>query len=487
MRKKWTVLLAAGLAAVLFAGSSFAEASDENTKGDALAAETFAEILDAKDYVETLCTGDAESLTEDYPHTEELLNALKGSGGLAGLQASLKSLGELQSVGEPMVSEIAGYTSYSVPCVFALQKLNLVLNVDGEGKIAGIVTAAYEENTAAEKEGAGDAGDGSEENGKAADAGDGSDESGEALPAGITEMEVSLPVDGQEGWELPGTLTLPEGDGPFPAVVLVHGSGPNDRDETIGFNKPFRDIAWGLAQKGIAVYRYDKRTLVYGQQMAADPGLTLEEETVLDAAKSVEILAGEEKIDGSRIYVAGHSLGGQALPRINEALAETEAAAGYIFLAAPARKLPDIMKEQYDFLYSLTSELTEEQEQQKEMIYAELARLEDPDSLSENDTVLGAYSAYWKDLDSYDQVQTAASIQQPCLVLQGEEDYQVTMEDFGLWKEAYGEAQNWSFKTYPGLTHLFMPGEKANGPADYQSAQTVDEQVISDMAEFIKK
>ena len=213
----------------------------------------------------------------------------------------------------------------------------------------------------------------------------------------------------------------------------------------------------------------------------------MEEETVLDAVKAVEILAGQEKIDGSRIYVAGHSLGGQALPRINEALAETEAAAGYIFLAAPARKLPDIMKEQYDFLYSLTPELTEEQEQQKEMIYAELARLEDPDSLSETDTVLGAYSAYWKDLDSYDQVETAASIQQPCLVLQGEEDYQVTMEDFGLWKETYGEAPNWSFKTYPGLTHLFMPGEKANGPADYQSAQTVDEQVISDMAEFMKR
>lgn len=474
MRKKWTVFLAAGLAAVLFAGSSFAQSPEEKTTEDALEAETFAETLDAKAYVETLCAGDAESLTEDYLYTEELLDALNASGGLAGLQASLKSLGELQSAGEPIVSEIGGYISYSVPCVFALQKLNLVLNVDGEGKIAGIVTAAYEENTVAESEEAGDAVERSEE-------------IGEALPAGITEMEVSLPVDGQEGWELPGTLTLPEGDGPFPAVVLVHGSGPNDRDETIGYNKPFRDIAWGLAQKGIAVYRYDKRTLVYGQQLASDPDLTLEEETVLDAVKAVEILAGQEKIDGSRIYVAGHSLGGQALPRINEALAETEAAAGYIFLAAPARKLPDIMKEQYDFLYSLTPELTEEQEQQKEMIYAELARLEDPDSLSETDTVLGAYSAYWKDLDSYDQVETAASIQQPCLVLQGEEDYQVTMEDFGLWKETYGEAPNWSFKTYPGLTHLFMPGEKANGPADYQSAQTVDEQVISDMAEFMKR
>ena len=63
-----------------------------------------------------------------------------------------------------------------------------------------------------------------------------------------------------------GTLSMPAGDGPFPAVVLVHGSGPNDRDETIGPNKPFKDLAWGLASQGIAVLRYDKRTKAHASQ-----------------------------------------------------------------------------------------------------------------------------------------------------------------------------------------------------------------------------
>ena len=76
-------------------------------------------------------------------------------------------------------------------------------------------------------------------------------------------------------------------------------------------------------------------------------------------------------------------------------------------------------------------------------------------------------------------------ITQPCLVLQGEEDYQVTMEDYNIWKEAYGDKENWIFKTYQGLTHLFMEGKKENGPSDYQNKQTVDPLIIADIAAFI--
>jgi hypothetical protein len=92
-----------------------------------------------------------------------------------------------------------------------------------------------------------------------------------ADPASFTESDISV---GTGEWKLPGTLTVPKGDGPFPALVLIHGSGPNDRDETIGPNKPFADLAAGLASLGIAVLRFDKRSKVYGGRMAASGDIT---------------------------------------------------------------------------------------------------------------------------------------------------------------------------------------------------------------------
>lgn len=134
------------------------------------------------------------------------------------------------------------------------------------------------------------------------------------------EQEVEI---GRGEWTLPGTLSLPAGNAPFAAVVLVHGSGPNDRDETIGPNKPFRDLAWGLASQGIAVLRYDKRTKVYAKKMQ-DLGLsatiTVREEVIDDALAAVALLPHcIQELNPQRIFVLGHSLGGYLLPRIGTA------------------------------------------------------------------------------------------------------------------------------------------------------------------------
>jgi uncharacterized protein len=92
--------------------------------------------------------------------------------------------------------------------------------------------------------------------------------------ADFTKFEEKEILIGKGIWSLPGTLSLPKGDGPFPAVILVHGSGPLDRDETIGPNKPFRDLAHGLASRGIAVLRYEKRTKEHQIMMARKRPLT---------------------------------------------------------------------------------------------------------------------------------------------------------------------------------------------------------------------
>ena len=96
---------------------------------------------------------------------------------------------------------------------------------------------------------------------------------------------------------LPGVLTLPEGKGPFPAVVLVGGSGAHDRDETIGPNKPFRDLAVGLARHGIASLRYDKRTYAYGVQMAGK-AITVDDEVTDDALTASHVLGKQVQIVG---------------------------------------------------------------------------------------------------------------------------------------------------------------------------------------------
>jgi len=418
--------------------------------------------FDAKNYVEILCNGDVSSLETDYNYSEQVSAALKMQGGLESLQKTLQEFGKLKELGNSIVTQVENYTSYSVPCIFENNQINLVITLNQERAIAGLVVSAYQNEDAAL-------------------------ENKEALPDNIREIEYHLPVKGHEDWSLPGILTVPQGEGPFPCVVLVHGSGPNDKDETIYQNKPFRDIAWFLAEKGIAVYRYDKRSYVYGSEFVKDPSLTLNEETVIDAVTAVELLKEQEMIDSSCIYVLGHSLGGQALPRINEMLLwQDSSVAGFIFLAAPARNFAELMREQYDFLYSLTPILTEEAKEQKSQIYKQLDQLTDFSSLKEEEMILNAYGTYWKDLLSYDQVQSAKEITVPCLVLQGEEDYQVTMEDFNIWKETFSEEENWTFHSYAGLTHLFMSGKRENASNDYVKKQTVNTQVLSDIVEFIK-
>ena len=87
-------------------------------------------------------------------------------------------------------------------------------------------------------------------------------------------------------YQMPGMLAMPEGKGPFPAVVLVSGSGPNDMDSTVGPNKPFRDLAEGLAARGVASIRYTKRTRQYGAKLGKD--ITLAQEVIDDAVSAAK-------------------------------------------------------------------------------------------------------------------------------------------------------------------------------------------------------
>lgn len=306
-----------------------------------------------------------------------------------------------------------------------------------------------------------------------------------ARPESFREEKV---VIGSGDWTLPGTLTLPRGDGPFPAVVLVHGSGPHDRDETIGPNKPFRDLAWGLASQGIAVLRYDKRTHEHAARMAAlKESLTIKEETIDDALAAVAELRKHKQIDAKHIIALGHSLGAMAAPQI---AARDRDIAGLVLLAGNARPLEDLILEQITYLKSLNGKLSDKDREELEELKKQVARVKEAKLNADtpaSELPLGLPAAYWRALRAYDQTATASKLTLSMLIAQGERDYQVTMDDFKAWKKALASHRNVTFRSYPKLNHLFMEGEGKAKPSEYDKAGHVSRELVDDLAAWIKK
>ena len=313
-----------------------------------------------------------------------------------------------------------------------------------------------------------------------------------ADPARVTEADVTI---GEGKWELPGTLTTPTDASPWPAVVLVHGSGPNDRAETIGPNKPFRDLALGLASRGITVLAYDKRSLTHGAAMAAVEGMTAQDEVVDDAVLAVELLRATDGVDPDRVWLLGHSLGGMLAPRIAE---QADRLAGLVILAGAARPLDELILEQTRYLSERDGNVTAEERSALDKVEEQVAAIRDPDldASTPAANLLGVPASYWLDLRGYAAPEIAATLDVPILVLQGERDYQVTMADFALWKKALGTRDNVTLTSFPELNHLMMAApaptsaspdtEGLSGPEEYEVAGHVDEAVIDAIASHIR-
>lgn len=288
-------------------------------------------------------------------------------------------------------------------------------------------------------------------------------------------------------FQLPGTLTLPLAGSHFPIVVLVHGSGPSDRDETFGPNKPFRDIAHGLAAKGIAVLRYEKRTKVYGAKSFPNDSVIIDAETTDDALAAIDLASTFKEVDAKRLYVVGHSLGGMLAPRIAER--SRKPLSGIILLAANARSLEDLILEQTAYLASL-SPLSGLANAQMEEMKKRIINIKKLGTVDFDRSILSPFNiplSYWQSLHEYDQVKVAKSLHIPMLVLQGERDYQVTMTDFELWRSALSGKKKVQFKSYPALNHLLQVGSGKSTPQEYSQVNPVDSSLIQDMATFIHK
>jgi hypothetical protein len=305
-----------------------------------------------------------------------------------------------------------------------------------------------------------------------------------AHPSEFHETDFTV---GSGEWRLPGTLTLPtkKSAEPFAAVVLVHGSGPNDRDETVEASKPFRDLAWGLATKGVAVLRYEKRTKEYAARFIAEkPRITAREETIDDAVSAANQLRRTEGIDPKRVFVLGHSFGATVAPRIAKADREIT---GLIMMAGATRPIEDLIVEQTRYILSLNGELSAADREKLRDLEAKVAEIKEltPADTNSSTILLGAPPAYWLDLRAHDPVAEGKSVRQPLLILQGGRDYQVTPAQFEDWKTGLGGSTRVTFKLYPELNHLFIVGKGKSSPSEYQKGGYVAEEVVSDIAEWI--
>jgi hypothetical protein len=363
---------------------------------------------------------------------------------LGKLDGQIKAWGAARNIGAPTVTRPGPNFIVTIPVSFATQNINFTIAVNPAGEVVLLLQRPGES-------------------------------AWQPPPYAKTGAYFEHPVTVGEGeWKLPGLLTLPAGNGPFPAVVLVHDSGPSDRDETVFATKVFGDLAEGLATNGVASLRYEKRTRQYAAKMAHKAGMTARDETDDDALKALAMLRAQPQINPQKIYLLGHGLGGYLAPRIAK---EDGKLAGIVILNGTARPLEDVILDQAVYLGKTGKDL--------EQLKAEVARvkaLEPADS--DSPSVLNMPAAYILDLKGYDPVAVAKSLNLRILVIQGERDFQATMKDFNLWKTGLAGRKDTTFRSYPALNHLSVAGQGKSTEAEYRKPGHVAQEVVDEIAKW---
>lgn len=300
---------------------------------------------------------------------------------------------------------------------------------------------------------------------------------GYADESAFSERELTL--EATDACGLGATLTMPSGTDQVPGVVIVHGSGPVDRDLSIGPNKPYKDLAWGLASRGIAVLRYDKRTAACDVDLA---NVTIDEVVTDDALTAVERLRAMDRVREDRVVLVGHSIGGTMAPRIARRDGNL---AGAVMLAPLGRTVPQAVLDQNEYIAQLDGEVTEADQRQLEQVRALVERIRTLDIADDEVVYLGG-DEYWRTLAEYDHLAVATEVEAPLYLAFGGRDWQVTVgNDRPLWADALADEADVTIRTYDALNHLFIAGSGPPTPDEYFDAGSVDHTVVTDLAEWI--
>jgi len=377
----------------------------------------------AKSYLQSFFEGDFEAMVAVQ---DETMRQLFGKQAIEqSFQAFKVNFGAFEAVLDIKESETQGYFIYLFYTKMQKAYLHITVSVDTQNRVAGFYAKPAASPNALTPP--------------------------YADIERFTEEEV---VFGSKQWPVSGALTLPKDVASYPLVILVGGSGPTDRDSAIGPNKPFRDLAYGLSSAGIGVLRYHKRTYSHGERMVKE-GISEKgavwDEYLEDLSEAIAFANRLENV--GPIFVAGHSLGGQAAAF---AAVEWEGLSGLILLAAPARRFAQISIDQNRYFFPSTG-LPQEQ---LDAVVAFFQSVLDRELPPETEIQPGLTVSYFYDWDHYPMMDSLSKANLPVLVLQGEEDFQATMDgDFLPFMEAYGNSARFTFQSFPGLNHLFMKSE----------------------------
>ncbi|WP_415646161.1 alpha/beta hydrolase family protein [Stackebrandtia soli] len=299
-------------------------------------------------------------------------------------------------------------------------------------------------------------------------------------PSRFAEHDVTV---GTGPLAVSGTVSVPNGPAACPGVVLLAGGGQFDRDATSGPNKPLKDLAWGLASRGIAVLRFDKATFAHGD-FAAAPDLTMTREYLPYAVDAIGLLRRHPAVDAERVFVLGHSMGGKIAPRI---AAVESSVAGLVIMAGDVQPMHHAAVRVITYLAAMVPDLVPPSTVE---IFGRQAALVDSADLTSStpaaELPFGLPASYWLELRDYDPVAIATGLRKPMLILQGGRDYQVTVDDdLTRWRAGLGDRPEVDIRVHDADDHLFFPGTGPSTPADYERPQHVDPAVIGDIVEWV--
>jgi dipeptidyl aminopeptidase/acylaminoacyl peptidase len=296
-----------------------------------------------------------------------------------------------------------------------------------------------------------------------------------APPRGAPYTAEDVVVTTPAGLHLAGTLTRPASrpEARLPAVVLITGSGPQDRDEAtpaIRDYRPFREIADTLSRRGVVVLRLDDRGV--GGSDAGPPAATTAD-FADDVRAAVAWLRARPGIDAGRIGLVGHSEGALVAPMV---AATDSAIRALVLIAAPAERGRQILAAQQRML--LAGDLTLSPAE-REAALARAARVTDS---------LAATPGWLQFFAGYDPLVTARRVRAPTLILQGATDRQVSPEQAGTLADAMRAAGNRRVvvRTFPRMNHLMLE-DPSGSPRGYSTlpSMRVRRDLLGALADWI--